>query len=273
MGLLDNKVAFVTGAARGQGRSHAIRLAEEGADIVALDLCGQIDCVPYQLSTPDDLEHTVKAVESAGRRIVARRADVRDVSAVKRVVAEATKELGPIDIVVANAGISSVGTKESDSDKIFRTTIDVNLTGVWNTVVSAAPSMQEAGKGGSMVLISSTQGLKGVGGDGSPAVAGYTAAKHGLVGLMRSFAHWLARDNIRVNTVHPTGVETPMIMNEAIGTYLDDNPHLAQATVNLMPIPMIQPADVSDAIVWLVSDQAKYVTGVTLPVDAGFSIR
>jgi SDR family mycofactocin-dependent oxidoreductase len=273
MGLLENKVAFVTGAARGQGRSHAIRLAEEGADIVAIDVCGQIDCVPYEMGTVDDLEHTTKAVESLGRRIFARAVDVRDLPALQRAVSEATDDLGPISIVVANAGISAVGTKEPDLDKVFRTVIDVNLVGMWNTVMAATPSMREAGNGGAIVLTSSTQGLKGTGGDGSAAASGYAAAKHGVVGLMRSFAHWLAKDNIRVNTVHPTGVETPMIMNEAVGTYLAENPEVAQATVNLMAVSFVQPADVSDAVVWLVSDHAKYVTGVTLPVDAGFCVR
>lgn len=273
MGLLENKLAFVTGAARGQGRSHAIRLAEEGADIVAVDVCEQIECVPYGLGTVDDLEHTVKAVESLGRRIFARAVDVRNVSALQRVVSEATDDFGPINIVVANAGISSVGTKEPDFDKVFRTVIEVNLIGIWNTVMAAAPCMREAGKGGAIVLTSSTQGLRGTGGDGTAAVSGYAAAKHGVVGLMRSFAHWLAKDNIRVNTVHPTGVETPMIMNEAIGTYLAENPEVAQATVNLLDVSFVQPADISNAVVWLVSDHAKYVTGVTLPVDAGACAR
>ncbi|GBG39595.1 mycofactocin-coupled SDR family oxidoreductase [Mycobacterium montefiorense] len=273
MGMLDNKVAFITGAARGQGRSHAIRLAEEGADIIAIDLCGQIDCVPYQMGTVDDLECTTKAVESLGRRIVAKTADVRDVSALQKVVSEATRDLGEISIVVANAGIAAVGTKDPNPDTVFRDVIDVNLIGIWNTVMAAAPGMRAAGKGGSIVLISSTQGLKGTGGDGTAANAGYVAAKHGVVGLMRSFTHWLAKDNIRVNSVHPTGVETPMIANEAVSTYLANNPEVAQATVNLLPVPFVQPADISDAVLWLVSDRAKYVTGVTLPVDAGFCAR
>ncbi len=156
---------------------------------------------------------------------------------------------------------------------LFRDIIDVNLIGVWNTVIAAAPSMRAARKGGAIVLISSTQGLKGVGGDGTAAQCAYTASKHGMVGLMRSFAHWLAKDNIRVNTVHPTGVETTMIMNEAVDAWVAENPHATAAVENLMPVAMMQPADVSDAVVWLVSDQAKYVTGVTLPVDAGFNVK
>ncbi|OBA61878.1 3-ketoacyl-ACP reductase [Mycobacterium sp. 1100029.7] len=272
MGALEGKVAFITGAARGQGRSHAIRLAEEGADIVAVDLCGQIDSVPYVLGTTEDLEHTVKAVEAQGRRIVARTADVRDTTRLNQVIAEATEHLGPIDIVVANAGIATTGAENPNPEQAFRDVIDVNLVGVWNTVTAALPSMRAAGKGGVVVLISSTQGLKGVGGDGAATTA-YAAAKHGVVGLMRSFTHCLARDNIRVNTLHPTGVETPMIMNGAVSGYLDAHPEALAAVTNLLPVSMIQPEDVSDALLWLVSDQAKYVTGVTLPVDAGFSAK
>ncbi|MGY4650333.1 SDR family mycofactocin-dependent oxidoreductase [Mycobacterium sp. URHB0021] len=272
MGLLDDKVAFITGAARGQGRSHAVRFAEEGADIVAIDLCDQIDSIPYRLATVEDLNETAKAVEALDRTVIARIADVRDGPALHRVVSEATSALGPIDIVVANAGIAAAGAK-ANSEKVFRDIVEVNLTGVWNTVMAAAPSMQEAGKGGAIVIISSTQGFKGTGGDGTAAHCAYSATKHGAVGLMRSFAHWLAQDGIRVNTVHPTGVETPMIMNEAVGRFMADNPQAAEATVNLLPVSMLKPADVSDALLWLVSDHARYVTGVTLPVDAGFSAR
>jgi SDR family mycofactocin-dependent oxidoreductase len=273
MGMLDGKVAFITGAARGQGRSHAIRLAEEGADIVAVDLCGQIDSVPYPLSTEEDLEHTVKAVEATGRRIVARTADVRDETRLHQVVAEATDLLGPIDIIVANAGIAAPGVKESDPTAVFRDIVEVNLIGVWNTVRAAVPSMRAAGKGGAIVLISSTQGLKGVGGDGTGGSSAYTATKHALVGLMRSFTHWLANDNIRVNTLHPTGVETPMIMNEAVDAWVAESPEVLAAVTNLLPVSMIAPEDVSDAVLWLVSDRAKYVAGVALPVDAGFSAK
>jgi SDR family mycofactocin-dependent oxidoreductase len=273
MGMLDGKVAFITGAARGQGRSHAIRLAEEGADIVAIDLCGQIDSVPYPLGTEDDFEQTVKAVEAVGRRIVARTADVRDVSRLHQVVAEATDLLGPIDIIVANAGIAAPGPIEADPALVFRDIVDVNLIGVWNTVTAAVPSMRAAGKGGAIVLISSTQGLKGLGGDGTAGGSAYTATKHGVVGLMRSFTHWLAKDNIRVNTLHPTGVETPMIMNDAVDAWVAQNPEVTEAVRNLLPVSMLQPEDVSDAVLWLVSDHAKYVTGVVLPVDAGFSAK
>ena len=273
MGMLDGKVAFITGAARGQGRSHAIRLAEEGADIVAVDLCGQIDSIPYALGSEEDLDQTVKAVEAEGRRIVARTADVRDAAQLRKVVAEGTELLGPIDIIVANAGVAAPGGKEPDPEQAFRDIIDVNLIGVWNTVMAAVPSMQAAGKGGSIVLISSTQGLTGRAGDGTAGATAYTASKHAVVGMMRSFTHWLAADNIRVNTVHPTGVETAMIMNPAVEAYIAETPEAVAAVTNLLPVSMIQPEDVSDAILWLVSDHAKYVAGVALPVDAGFSVK
>ena len=223
MGMLDGRVAFITGAARGQGRSHAVRLAEEGADVIAIDLCDQIGSVQYQLATVEDLTQTAKMVEKLGRRVVAQVADVRDAPGLQRVVSDATSELGPIDIVVANAGIAAVG-KVSDPDRVFRDIVDVNLIGVWNTVMAATPSMLEAGKGGAIVLVSSTQGLKGVGGDGTAGITAYTATKHAVIGLMRSFTHWLANDHVRVNTVLPTGVETPMIMNEVISAHYTNEP-------------------------------------------------
>jgi SDR family mycofactocin-dependent oxidoreductase len=271
MGRLDGKVAFITGAARGQGRSHAVRLAQEGADVIAVDVCRQLATVPYPMSTPEDLAQTVEEVEALDRRIVARQADVRDLPALRDVVAEGTAELGPVDVVLANAGIGAIGGTEDDMAAVWQETIDVNLTGVWNTVMAAVPGMIERGRGGAVVLTSSTQGLSGKGGNGSPGLTAYTAAKHGLVGLMRSFTHWLAPHSIRVNTVHPTGVNTPMVVNEVIGQYLAEHPDTAAALQNLLPVPMVEPVDISNAILWLVSDDARYVTGVTLPVDAGFS--
>lgn len=272
MGKLDGKVAFITGAARGQGRSHAVRLASEGADIIAVDVCAQLDTTVYQLGTPEDLAETVAQVESLDRRIVAVEADVRDGKALQAAVQEGVGQLGSLDIVLANAGIAGIGAS-GDEAKIFQETIDVNLTGVWNTVYAAAPTMIEQGRGGAIVLTSSTQGLSGRGGDGGGAMSAYCAAKHGVVGLMRSFSHWLAPHNIRVNTVHPTGVNTPMIVNDRATEYFGEHPHMAAVFANLMDIDMIEPMDISNAIAWLVSDEARYVTGVTLPVDAGFSVR
>ncbi|WP_028936401.1 mycofactocin-coupled SDR family oxidoreductase [Pseudonocardia spinosispora] len=274
MGKLEGKVAFITGAARGQGRSHALRLAEEGADIIAIDLCQQIDTVPYPLASADDLAETVAQVEELDRRIVSRQADVRDVGALREAVTEGVAQLGGVDIVLANAGILGVTPDaDADQDKLFRDVVDVNLTGVWNTVSAAAPFMIEQGRGGAIVLTSSTQGLTGRGGDGGGALSGYAAAKHGVVGLMRSFSHWLAPHNIRVNSVHPTGVNTDMIINDVLGKVFEAKPDMAQALSNLMPVETIEAIDISNAIAWLVSDEARYVTGVTLPVDAGFTVK
>jgi SDR family mycofactocin-dependent oxidoreductase len=270
---LDGKVAFVTGAARGQGRSHALRLAELGADIIAVDICKQIETVPYALASSEDLGETVSAVEALDRRIIATESDVRDLGALREVVREGVAQLGSVDIVLANAGIAVVRPDETDPVQTFRDLIDVNLVGVWNTVQAAAPTMIEQGRGGAIVLTSSTQGLTGRGGNGTAAMDGYCASKHGVVGLMRTWAHWLAPHNIRVNTVHPTGVDTDMINNEAVKSYLEENAHVADALANLMPVPVVEPRDISNAIAWLVSDAARYVTGVTLPVDAGFVVR
>lgn len=274
MGRFEGKVAFITGAARGQGRSHAIRLATEGADIIAIDICGQIESVPYPMSDPDDLAETVTLVEALDRRIVASVADVREMSALRAAVTEGVAQLGGIDIVLANAGIFGLSPDQDvDHNEVFRDAIDVNLTGVWNTVRAAAPTMIEQGRGGSIVITSSGSGLSGRGGDGSGAWSGYTAAKHGVVGLVRSFGHWLAPHDIRVNSVHPSGVKTPMGWNEVMPEAMRVRPELVTAMANLMPVPILEPVDISNAVAWLVSDEARYVTGVTLPVDAGFLIR
>ncbi|BBX93235.1 mycofactocin-coupled SDR family oxidoreductase [Mycolicibacterium boenickei] len=264
---LAGKVAFITGAARGQGRAEALRLAADGADIIAIDLCDQIDSVPYPLATRDDLAATVKLVEETGARIVAQQADVRDEQALQAALRTGVEQLGRLDIVVANAGIAPM---QSGSDG-WRDVIDVNLTGVHNTVEAAIPIMVEQGEGGSIVLISSAAGLIGVGG-GDRGSLGYTAAKHGVVGLMRAYANFLAPHSIRVNTIHPTGVDTPMINNEFTRGWLK---HIAEELnaptdfSNALPVQVIQSEDVANAVAWLVSDQARYITGVTLPVDAG----
>jgi SDR family mycofactocin-dependent oxidoreductase len=261
MGTLDGKVAFVTGAARGQGRAHAVKLASEGADVIAVDLCDQIASVPYPMATADDLAATVKLVEDAGGHIVAREADVRDRASLSTALRAGLDEFGHLDIVVANAG-----------DDGWRDVIDVNLTGVHHTVEVAMPTMIEQGDGGAIVLISSAAGLVGIGG-ADPGSIGYTAAKHGVVGLMRAYANHLARHSIRVNSVHPTGVNTPMINNEFTRQWLAQI--TAEADVppdmgNALPVQVLEPDDIAEAVAWLVSDAARYVTGVTLPVDAGF---
>ena len=264
---LAGQVAFITGAARGQGRAEALRLAADGADIIAIDLCDQIDSVPYPLSTPDDLAATVKLVEDAGGRIVAVQADVRDEQALRAALQTGVDRFGRLDIVVANAGIAPM---QSGPDG-WRDVVDVNLTGAHHTVEAAIPIMVAQGDGGSIVLISSAAGLIGVGG-GDRGSLGYTAAKHGVVGLMRAYANFLAPHSIRVNTIHPTGVDTPMINNEFTRGWLK---HIAEELnaptdfSNALPVQVIQSEDVANAVAWLVSDQARYITGVTLPVDAG----
>ena len=276
-GRVAGKVAFITGAARGQGRSHAIRLAQEGADIIAVDLAGQIGSVPYAMSTPDDLAETVKEVEALDRRIVATQADVRDYAAVKAALDDGVAQLGRLDIVSANAGIFSFGTMEELDETQWQDMIDVNLTGVWHAAKAAIPHLRAAG-GGSMILTSSTAGLQAL-----PNTGHYNAAKHGVVGLMRTLALELAPDMIRVNSVHPTAVNTDMIQNPA--TYELFAPDLPEADrtrdalaprfqeLNVLPIPWVEPVDISNAVLWLASDESRYVTGVTLPVDAGLLIK
>ena len=270
MGKLEGKVAFITGAARGQGRSHAVRLAQEGADIIAIDLCRQIASVAYPMSTPDDLAETAKQVEALDRRIYTAQADVRDAAALKQAFDAGTAELGPVEIVLANAGIAPMGLPSNEKYEAWQDVVDVNLTGVLNTVESAIPSMIERGQGGAIVLTSSTAGNNGIAGPTRGGL-GYTASKHGVVGLMRSYANILAPHSIRVNTVHPTGVNTPMIINEAMEAWLAQAPQRPNSLSNALPVPMVEPIDISNAIAWLVSDEARYVTGVMLPVDAGFS--
>jgi SDR family mycofactocin-dependent oxidoreductase len=276
-GRVEGKVAFVTGAARGQGRSHAIRLAEEGADIIAVDLVSQIDTVPYPMSTPDDLAETVKEIEALDRRVVATQADVRDFGALKAAVDAGVAELGRLDIVSANAGIFSFGTMEELEEQAWQDMIATNLTGVWHAAKAAIPHLRAAGKG-SMILTSSTAGLMAI-----PHIGHYTAAKHGVVGLMRTLALELAPDMIRVNSVHPTSVNTDMIQNAA--TYALFAPDLPEnqrtketladrfQALNALPIPWVEPRDISNAVLWLASDESRYVTGVTLPIDAGSLIK
>jgi SDR family mycofactocin-dependent oxidoreductase len=268
VGKLDGKVAFITGAARGQGRSHAIRLAQEGADIIAIDLAAQIDTVPYPMSTPEDLAQTAKEVEALDRRIFTRVADVRDRDALQAAFDAGVAELGPVDIVLANAGIAPMSLNPRPDE--WQDVVDVNLTGVYNTVEVARPSMVGRGQGGAIVLTSSTAGINGIGGD-TPGGLGYTAAKHGVVGLMRSYANILAPHSIRVNTVHPTGVNTPMVVNDAMQDYIKADPSMGNAMANALPVDMVEAVDISNAILWLVSDEARYVTGIMVPVDAGFT--
>jgi SDR family mycofactocin-dependent oxidoreductase len=277
-GKLEGKVAFITGAARGQGRSHAITLAGEGADIIAVDICAQIGSVPYQMATPEDLAQTVKEVEALDRHIVATVADVRDYDALKEALDDGVAQLGRLDIVSANAGIFSFGRAEELAEQTWRDMIDVNLTGEWHAAKAAIPHLRAGGRGGSIILTSSLAGLKG-----QQNLAHYVSAKHGLVGLMRTLALELAPDFIRVNSVHPTSVDTDMVQNAA--TYALFAPDLPEdqrtketlasrfQALNVLPIPWVEPVDISNAVVFLASDQARYITGVTLPVDAGAAIK
>jgi SDR family mycofactocin-dependent oxidoreductase len=275
MGILEGKVAFITGAARGQGRSHAVRLAQEGADIIAVDICAQMSAVEYPMATPEDLAETVRLVEECDRRIVARQADVRDRGALEAVVEEGVAAFGRLDIVLANAGIlTSYGDERVDEEETWRQVLDVDLSGTWRTVKVAIPHIMSGGQGGAIVLTSSTSGLKALDGGDGVAFESYTAAKHGVVGLMKMFAKTLAPHSIRVNSVHPTGVNTPMVVNEATQAVLARMEAAgAQTLTNLLPVELIEPEDVSNAILWLVSDAARYVTGVQLAVDAGFTLR
>jgi SDR family mycofactocin-dependent oxidoreductase len=271
VGRADGKIAFITGAARGQGRSHAVRLAREGADVIAVDLCQQIETVPYPMSTTDDLAETARMVEKEGKRCLTFQADVRDIHALAAAADAGADELGGIDIVIANAGILAFALGPEDLDEAaasFGDAIGVMLTGVFNTVRVTQHRLIEQGRGGSVVIISSTAGLIGSPGE-SGGIAGYTASKHGVVGLMRGYAKLLGPHHVRVNSIHPTAVATPMVVNEAFGKFYSDSKAMSELTPRALPVNMIEPGDVSDAIVWLVSDEAKYVTGVTLPVDAG----
>jgi (+)-trans-carveol dehydrogenase len=273
---LEGKVAFITGAARGQGRSHAVRLAQEGADIIAVDICDQVQSVPFAMARPEDLAETVSEVEALDRRIVAAQADVRDLASLTSAVDSAVAELGRLDIISANAGIVSYGPIADIEEQAWQDIIDVNLTGVWHTVRAALPHVRAGGRGGSIVITSSTAGLIPYANS-----APYVSSKHGVVGFMRTLALELAPEMIRVNTIHPTQVDTAMIMNDAtMGLFLPGNEHptreqfaAASQSTMALPIPWVDPVDISNALLFLVSDEGRYITGATLPVDAGTVIK
>ncbi|MDA8269586.1 MAG: mycofactocin-coupled SDR family oxidoreductase [Actinomycetota bacterium] len=276
MGRLDGKVVFVTGAARGQGRAICARMAVEGADVVAVDSLSDVATVRYPMATSGDLAETVALVEKAGRRIVARQADVRDFTGLQAVVDEGLQAFGHLDVVCANAGIASFGPTWELSEQSWQDMIDINLTGAWHTIKATVPSMISAGRGGSIIITSSTAGLKGM-----ANIAHYTAAKHGLVGLMRTLANEVAPHSIRVNTVHPTNVATDMILNDStfrlfrpdITDPTQDDMIEAMSSLNALPVPWVEADDVANAALFLASDEARYITGVALPVDAGCVIK
>jgi SDR family mycofactocin-dependent oxidoreductase len=274
MALLVNKVALISGIARGQGRSDAVRLAGEGADIIGFDIAADDPAVEYPLATKEDLAETVRLIEATGRRAHVVVADVRDYEAVEQVIADGVEMFGRLDIVIANAGIAPVTNQLRFRRDTFTASIDVMLTGVFNTIYPAIPHLKAGGEGGSVVIHGSTIGV--VGGiltEPSPGEIGYAAAKHGVVGVMHTLANAVAVDSIRVNVVHATGVNTPMVVNEAMGRHFQDNPEIAKIVVNPLPVPggMLEPSDVTDTVLHLVSEAGRYITGQSIVVDAGYT--
>jgi SDR family mycofactocin-dependent oxidoreductase len=271
MGTLDGKVAFITGAARGMGRAHAVKLAGEGADIIAIDVCAEFDSTDYPGATAEDLATTVRLVERQGRRILARQADVRDGEAVDAAVADGVGEFGRLDIVIGNAGIIRVSDTD-DRRRTFRDVVEVNLIGVWNTVDAAIPALIAGGRGGSIVLTSSTQGIKASGTERA-GLQGYAASKRALVALMQGWSLQLAPHSIRVNTIHPSGVATDMIINETTMSLAAAGDHWLATQQNALPIALVQPEQIATAVAWLVSDAGSFITGTSWPLDAGFTLR
>jgi (+)-trans-carveol dehydrogenase len=277
-GRVEGKVAFITGAARGQGRAHAVRLAQEGADIIAVDICKKIDTVDLiAASTPEDLAETADLVKGYNRRIYTAEVDVRDYDALKAAVDAGVEQMGRLDIIVANAGIGNGGqTLDKTSERDWTAMIDINLGGVWKTVKAGVPHILSGGNGGSIILTSSVGGLKAY-----PHTGHYVAAKHGVVGLMRTFAVELGAQNIRVNSVHPTNVNTPLFMNDGTMRLFrpdlenpgPDDMKVVGQLMHTLPIGWVEPEDIANAVLFLASDEARYVTGVTLPVDGGSCLK
>ena len=267
-GRLTDKVAFITGAARGQGRAHAVRMATEGADIIAVDVAGPLPpAVPYDSATPDDLAETVRLVEATGRRILASTVDIRDLDGLRKAVNEGIDTLGRLDTIVANAGICIPETWDAITPESFRDVIDVNVIGTWNTVVAGAKHIIDGGRGGSIILISSAAGVKM-----QPFMVHYTASKHAITGMARSLAAELGKHDIRVNSVHPGAVNTPMgsgDMVTALGRAFESNPQLAHMTTPFLPAWIAEADDVANAVCWLASDEARLITAAQISVDLG----
>lgn len=275
MSGLEGRVAVITGAARGQGRAHAVRLAADGADIIALDICHDIDSMDYPNATPADLDETVRLVEALDRRIIASHTDVRDGAAVQSAIDGGVASLGRLDIVVANAGIIRLSDEGPDPRQTWDDVLGTNLTGVWNTVMACVGHLKAGGRGGAIVLTSSTAALRP-----SPSLLpgslAYTAAKFAVVGIAKQFAVTLAPDSIRVNAIHPTGVRSGMTMNDAMAGLMAQaaaqGMNAISAMQNALPIDILEPEEIANAVAFLVSDQARYITGISLPVDAGFAL-
>lgn len=266
MGRVTGKRVLVTGAARGMGRSHAVRLAEEGADLILVDLCRSLDQIDYPLASREDLDETARLVEKQGRRALSYVVDVRDADALADAVAEGVEELGGLEAAVANAGVITAGTWDTTTAEQWRTVVDINLIGSWNTCAAALPHL--VARGGSLVNISSAAGIKG-----TPLHTPYTASKHGVVGMSKALANELAARQVRVNTVHPTGVETGMRPATLHNLIAEQRPDLAPLFGNAIPIVMAEAIDISNAVLFLVSDESRYVTGLEFKVDAGVTIR
>lgn len=270
-GKLEGRVAFITGAARGQGRAHAVRLAREGVDIIGVDICADIPTMNYPCGTWEELQETAALVEKEGRRAVIGKADVRDQPALKAVFEQGNEALGRVDIILANAGIIRIGNSR-DPVAEWQDTIDILLTGTFNTVQVALPALRAGGRGGSIVFTSSSAGLKGTASD-EPSIQAYTAAKRGLVGYMQVLANQYAPEWIRVNTIHPTGVVSGMTVNSAMAAAMAKADSNISAMQNALPIQILQPEDIANAVAFLVSEEAKFITGIAWPLDAGFSVR
>jgi len=273
---LEGRVAFITGAARGQGRAHAVRLAREGADIIGVDICENIASMTYPNASLADLEETERLVQKEGRRMVTRKGDVRSYPDMLAAVEEGVEAFGRIDIIIANAGIVRLAGESEDFMTDWQDVIDTNLTGVYHTVRAALPTMREGGRGGSIVITSSTAGLKGTASLNASGNA-YAAAKRGVVALMQNLANYLAPEWIRVNTIHPTGVLSGMTQNEAMNALMAQATEGGQNAIsgmeNALPLPILQPEDIANAVAFLVSDEARFITGIQWPLDAGFTVR
>jgi SDR family mycofactocin-dependent oxidoreductase len=267
-GRLTGKVAFITGAARGQGRAHAVRMAREGADIIAVDVAGKLpSCVPYESATPEDLAETVRLVQATERRIVASAVDTRDLDGLREAVDDGVAALGRLDIIVANAGISAPQPWNDITPESFREVMDVNVTGTWNTVMAGAQKIIDGGRGGSIILTSSTAGIKML-----PFMVHYTTSKHALTGMARAFAAELGKHSIRVNSVHPGVVNTVMGGGDAVAAAVratETNPQLGHVVTPFLPNWVAEPEDIADAVCWLASDESRNVTAAAIPVDQG----
>jgi SDR family mycofactocin-dependent oxidoreductase len=273
MGQLDGRVVFITGAARGQGRSHAVTFAEEGANIVGVDICEDLDVVPYKLGTLEELQETARLVEKTGQHMLVRKADVRDKAALQTAFDDGVKEFGHIDTVVANAGVILTNPDERDASEALRLGIDIMLVGVWNAFQVAIPHLEERGQGGNLVATSSMAALLDLT-DARGGSDAYLMAKLAITGLVRAYAKLFAPQRIRVNAVAPTNCATPMITeNPALFKVIEENPHLVNAMQTALPdLPMIEPKDVSNAILFLISEQGRSFTGSLLKVDAGMDV-